>query len=231
MWITDQFRLRESAALTRENILPRWLYVLATSFLLGTGVALTLALTGVSQSLNSTLWVPLAGLVVSAACLWAVWESEDLPVALCAYYLGAAAIGLPIGMLMQRFGFSVRPEFAAVPLIVAGVLGVNVAVDPKPFSRFEKLVAAAVTLIVLTGFADVYLPWLGVSPASFTYWGWLGVWLFSAIVITVLWWALNRPRCWENTLECAVFVYVAFLYALFRGFEFFDPGDTKTKDA
>ncbi len=182
-----------------------------------------------------------AGIAVSAACAYATldWRPGLLPlillmlvpfagillaakstnplVSLLGYGLVVVPFGLSMGPIVAMYtAASVVKVLAVTTGMVVG-LGVIGAVYPKSLESWGVFLIGALLVLILAQFVTIILAAFGLNVSgAMTALDWIGVGIFSLLVVYDLNRAMRVERTHDNAIDCAVGIYLDFINIFIR---------------
>lgn len=185
-------------------------------------------------------WVA-AGIAVSAACAYAArdWQlglvplialalvpfvgiilagmSENPVISLLGYSLVVVPMGLVLGPVIAMYTAASVVKIFCVTTGMVVVLGTIGAIYPKSLESWGIFLIGGLIALILGQFGVMIAGAFGVNiGGAMTVLDWIGVGLFSLLVIFDLNRAMRVERTHDNAIDCAVGIYLDFLNIFIR---------------
>jgi FtsH-binding integral membrane protein len=154
--------------------------------------------------------LPFVGAIVSGV--------SDKPIfSLLGYGLMAVPFGILLGPVVAMYtAASVVKVFSITTLLVV-TLGVVGALYPKSLESWGIFLFAGLLVLIFGQFGLLLLSAFGLPVGgAMTAFDWIGVFLFSGYVVFDLNRAMRVERTLDNSIDCAVAVYLDFINLLLR---------------
>ena len=144
-------------------------------------------------------------------------KSDNPVVSLFGYALVVIPFGLMLGPVVNLYTVA---SVAKVLFITTGMvvgLGVVGAVYPKSLESWGSWLMGALLVLILGSCATMIAGAFGVNiRGAMTVWDWVGVAVFSALVIFDLNRAMRLPKTVDNSVDSALAIYLDFVNIFIR---------------
>lgn len=202
---------------TGEGTMSANLYASWVTFLTAFGIAVSAATAYIALSFEFTLLLLLPALVASIVGILISKNNDDVTLSLVGYMLVAVSFGfITVPVVAMYTTASVVRILSLTTTVVLG-LGFVGALVPKSLESWWSWLFGGL-LVLLAG--QLFLPlasYLGVPIGdAMNLWDWVGVVLFSGLVVYDLNRAMRIPYTMNNAVDCAVEVYLDFANLFIR---------------
>lgn len=182
------------------------------------GLAATALAAGMSQAWAPGWWmlvglIPFLGVFVSLG-------SSNPAVSLFGYALIVVPFGLVLGPAVALYTTASLVKVIGVTLLVSAALGGVGTFFPDLLKGWGAFLFGALTLLVFGQFFGIIAGALGLPvEGAFTWLDWFGALLFSAYIVYDYGRAMRVPRTLDNSIDCAVAIYLDVLNLFLRVLE------------
>ncbi len=195
-----------------EGTMTKNLYALSITFFTAVGVVFAALMSRIS--VNWT-WVnephnrwPLAGFVLGVVVVaflgTLIYNKSSRPgVSLLGYALVAGPFGLLLGPVVAQYTTASVLMILAITAAVVVVLGLVGACIPEKLEGWGSWLLGGL-LVLIIGFFIVPL----FGQGAMVLWNWLGIVLFSALVIYDFNRAMKLPRTLDNSIDAAAAIFM-----------------------
>lgn len=206
---------------TGSGTMSKNLYALTLTGFTALGIAFAAIMSGVSHDWHLSTWgfigFAVAVLVVSVIGSVISEGSDNPAVSLFGYALVAGPFGLLLGPVVAHYSdASVARVFATTTMIVL-VMGVIGTVIPESLEHWAGWLFSGLLVLLCGYFAIPLLGLFGFNVGTaLTIWDWVGILLFSGLVIYDFNRAMRLPHTLDNAIDCACAVFLDFINIFIR---------------
>lgn len=207
---------------SRAHTLSKNLYALSITGFTAAGIIFAALMSRLTLRLHFTSsWQPIvmaAGVLLVSLLGIVIFNASDKPaVSLLGYALVAGPFGLLLGpMVAQYTKASVIRVFAVTTLLVL-VLGIVGAIIPESLESWRGWLLGGLIILLVGYFAAPIFALFGLPiGGALTALDWVGVLLFSGLVIFDLNRAMRLPRTLDNSIDAAAAVFLDFINIFIR---------------
>lgn len=192
-----------------SHSLSKNLFVALLCFWTTLGIGTSMVSAYLAQDWQLSIWAVLGLFVVSIAGCFLSAKSDNPVFSLLGYGMIAVPLGLMAGPIFAIYTSASIVKIFGVTTGLVVVLGVIGAIYPKSLESWGIFLFGALILLLL-GSIGVSIAGAFGAPiqGAMTFLDWIGVFLFSAYVVFDLNRAMRVERTVDNSIDCAVAIYL-----------------------
>ena len=199
------------------NQMSKNAFAALVSFWTVAGLGSSAAAAYVSQAWKLN-WVFLLGVTVVALLgVVVAMASENPLISLIGYSMVSVPFGLMLGPIVAAYTVASVFKVLFITTLIVVVLGVVGAIIPDSLESWGIYLFGGLLILLFGQFGIMIGAWMGFPiKGVMTIWDWLGVLLFSAYVIFDMNRAMRVPRTLDNSIDCALAIYLDFVNIFIR---------------
>lgn len=147
------------------------------------------------------LGVPIVGIVVS-------FKSDNWLVSTLGYALVFIPFGALLGPTVALYQLDSVLQVVVATMIVSGIMWVVGTLVPRLPSSWGIYVIGALLVLIAGDLSRLVMVSFGMQPTVLGIWPWVGIVLFSGLIIYDVNQAMQRPKTLDNAVDSAVGIYL-----------------------
>ncbi len=158
------------------------------------------------------------GVLLVAICGTLISSASDNPaVSMLGYALVTIPFGVLLGPIVASYTAASVLNVFILTFVIVAVLGTVGALIPQNLAHWGRPLLAGLVMLIVALFGTTFLAAFGLPVSGLmTMLDWVGLFLFSALVVYDLNRAARLPRTQDNAIDSAVAIYLDFINIFIR---------------
>lgn len=155
------------------------------------------------------LGLPILGIMIS-------FKSDDWMISTLGYALVVVPFGVLLGPVVALYQLQSVIQVVATTLVVSAALWAVGMLIPPIVQNWSAYIIGALLILIAGDLTRLVMPIFGLQPVTLQWWAWVGVILFSGLIVYDVNKAMQRPKTLDNAVDAAVGIYLDILNLFLR---------------
>lgn len=155
------------------------------------------------------LGLPILGIMIS-------FKSDDWMISTLGYALVVVPFGVLLGPVVALYQLQSVIQVVATTLVVSAALWAVGMLIPPIVQNWSAYIIGALLILIAGDLTRLVMPIFGLQPVTLQWWAWVGVILFSGLIVYDVNKAMQRPKTLNNAVDAAVGIYLDILNLFLR---------------
>ncbi len=142
--------------------------------------------------------------------------SDDWVKSAIGYALVVIPFGALIGPVVALYEVPSVLQIMAATLVVSTLLWVVGMLVPPITKNWSAYIVGALLVLIAGDLSRIFMPMFGVQPVALEIWDWVGILLFSGLIVYDVNKAMQREKTMDSAVDSAVAIYLDIINLFLR---------------